>query len=109
MEITHSQDPAVLTLKPLPPLLDEVGGSGDNLDSVQEDKEHKHSNIGLLVGLLVPIGIFIVVMVTLGIFCCTHCGVKPRDKNAAKCYHWISGAHDKQGALSPSTGDKNPV
>lgn len=106
VENTHSQDPAVLTPKPLPPFLDEVGGSGDNLDSVQEDKEHKHSNIGLLVGLLVPIGIFIVVMVTLGIFYCANSGVKPRDKNAAECYHWISGAHDKQGA---ATGDKTPV
>uniref|UniRef100_A0A087YQH0 CD248 molecule, endosialin a n=1 Tax=Poecilia formosa TaxID=48698 RepID=A0A087YQH0_POEFO len=68
----------------------------------EDDREHKQSNTGLLVGLLVPICIFIVVMVALGIFYCTHCGVKPRNKNATECYHWISGAHDKQGAPGPS-------
>ncbi|XP_008433211.1 CD248 molecule, endosialin a [Poecilia reticulata] len=107
-EITHSQDLAVPTPKPLPPFLNGGGGSGDNLDSVQDDREHKQSNTGLLVGLLVPICIFIVVMVALGIFYCTHCGVKPRNKNATECYHWISGAHDKQGAPGPS-GDKATV
>ncbi|XP_054914707.1 CD248 molecule, endosialin a [Poeciliopsis prolifica] len=109
-EITHSPDPAVPTLKPLPPFLNGGGGDGDNLDSVQDDREHKQSNTGLLVGLLVPICIFIVVMVALSIFYCTHCGVKPRNKNATgtECYHWISGAHDKQGAPGPP-GDKATV
>ncbi|XP_027894478.1 CD248 molecule, endosialin a [Xiphophorus couchianus] len=109
-EITHSQDPTVPTPKPPPPFLNGGGGNGNNLDSVQDDREHKQSNTGLLVGLLVPICIFIMVMVALGIFYCTHCGAKPRNKNATgtECYHWISGAHDKQGAPGPS-GDKATV
>ncbi|XP_047240860.1 CD248 molecule, endosialin a [Girardinichthys multiradiatus] len=113
VDITHSQGAAVptefSTPKPLPPFLDEDGGSGDNMDSVQEDRELKQSNIGLLVGLSVFICFFIFMMVALGIFYCTHCGVKPRNKNATECYHWISCAHDKQGAPSPSTGDKTAV
>ncbi|KAM4714311.1 CD248 molecule, endosialin a [Anableps anableps] len=105
VEITHTAAP---TPKPLPPFLNRGGGSGENLDSVQDDRENKQSNIRLLVGLLVPICIFILVMVALAIFYCTHCGGKPRNKNATECYHWISGAHDKQGAPSPSV-EKMPV
>uniref|UniRef100_A0A8C7Q6S7 CD248 molecule, endosialin a n=1 Tax=Oncorhynchus mykiss TaxID=8022 RepID=A0A8C7Q6S7_ONCMY len=63
----------------------------------------------LLVGLLVPLCIFIVVMVALGIVYCTRCAVTPRNKSATDCYHWISGAHDKQGALNPSKGMQSHV
>uniref|UniRef100_A0A8C5BGJ8 CD248 molecule, endosialin a n=1 Tax=Gadus morhua TaxID=8049 RepID=A0A8C5BGJ8_GADMO len=54
----------------------------------------------LLVGLLVPIGIFAVVMVALGVAYCSRCAVRPRGKSTTDCYHWISGAHDKPGAQS---------
>ncbi|KAG7280430.1 hypothetical protein CRUP_028170, partial [Coryphaenoides rupestris] len=53
----------------------------------------------LLVGLLVPIGILVVVMVALGIVYCTRCAAQPRNKSTTDCYHWISGAHDKQGVV----------
>ncbi|XP_071782204.1 CD248 molecule, endosialin a [Centroberyx gerrardi] len=82
---------------------------GDGVDSVQHDKEQKQGGSWLLVGLLVPICIFIVVMVALGIVYCTRCAVQPRNKNATDCYHWISGAHDKQGAPNPSAGVKSHV
>ncbi|XP_076581778.1 CD248 molecule, endosialin a [Chaetodon auriga] len=104
VEITHSQDsvfPTQLLPSQPPP---SVGGT---LDSVKEDREQ--SSTWLLVGLLVPICIFIVVMVALGIVYCTRCAVQPRNKNATDCYHWISGAHDKQGAPNPSAGVKTHV
>uniref|UniRef100_A0A3P8SYY4 CD248 molecule, endosialin a n=1 Tax=Amphiprion percula TaxID=161767 RepID=A0A3P8SYY4_AMPPE len=100
VEITHSQGLAVPTQPAASqPPLSEGGGNGDSLDSFQEDRGQKQSSTWLLVGLLVPICIFIVVMVALGIVYCTRCAVQPRNKNATDCYHWISGAHDKQGAI----------
>ncbi|KAM6894781.1 CD248 molecule, endosialin a [Lycodopsis pacificus] len=107
VDVTH-QDPAVPT-QPTPsqPSPSEGGGNDDILNSVQEDKGQ--SSTWLLVGLLVPICIFIVVMVALGIVYCTRCAVHSRNKNATDCYHWISGAHDKQGAPNPSAGVKTHV
>ncbi|XP_016330303.1 endosialin-like [Sinocyclocheilus anshuiensis] len=52
----------------------------------------------LLVGLLVPLCIFIVVMVVLGIIYCTRYTVKPQNKDTSDCYHWIAGAGDKAAA-----------
>ncbi|XP_059933113.1 CD248 molecule, endosialin a [Gadus macrocephalus] len=81
-------------------------------DSAQIDHsevvEQGHST-WLLVGLLVPIGIFAVVMVALGVVYCTRCAVRPRGKSTTDCYHWISGAHDKPGAQSSSAAGKSHV
>ncbi|XP_029932443.1 CD248 molecule, endosialin a [Myripristis murdjan] len=90
-----------------PPSKDPEGVDSGN--SVQGDREQKQGSSWLLVGLLVPICIFIVVMVALGIVYCTRCAVQPRNKNTTDCYHWISGAHDKQGAPNPSAGVKTNV
>ncbi|XP_070711195.1 CD248 molecule, endosialin a [Pempheris klunzingeri] len=110
VEITHYENPAVPTqLTPSQPHPSKGGAGSDILDSVQEDREQNQSSTTLLVGLLVPICIFIVVMVALGIIYCTRCAVQPRNKNATDCYHWISGAHDKQGAPNPSAGVKTHV
>lgn len=107
VEITHPAVPTQLTTSEPPP--SDGGQSVDILDPVQEDRGQKQSGTWLLVGLLVPICIFIVVMVALGIVYCTRCAVHSRNKNATDCYHWISGAHDKQGAPNPSAGVKTHV
>lgn len=109
-EVTHSQGSAVPTQFPFS--LSPVGKgvlSVDNLDSIEEDRGEKQSSTWLLVGLLVPICIFIILMVVLGIVYYTRCTVQPRNKNATDCYHWISGAHDKQGAPNSSAGIKTNV
>lgn len=109
-EVTHSEAPTVPTeptVSQLPP--SEGGENVDIVDSVQEDRGQKQSSTWLLVGLLVPICIFLVVMVALGIVYCTRCAVQPRNKNATDCYHWISGAHDKQVTTNPSAGVKSHV
>lgn len=105
VEITYSQDSADLS-QPTPsqPAPSEGRGSRDS-----EEEEQQQSSTSLLVGLLVPICIFIVVMVALGIVYCTRCAVQPRSKNTTDCYHWISGAHDKQGAANPPAGGKTHV
>ncbi|KAM4611299.1 CD248 molecule, endosialin a [Polymixia lowei] len=91
--------PSPSTLPPSP------GAAGDEEDG----REQSQGSSWLLVGLLVPLCIFIVVMVALGIVYCTRCAIQPRNKNATDCYHWISGAHDKQGAPNPSAGVKSHV
>ncbi|GAA6230998.1 endosialin-like [Lates japonicus] len=96
VEMTHSRDQTLPTqFTPSQPPPSEGG--------------QKQSSTWLLVGLLVPICIFIVIMVALGIVYCNHCAVQPRNKNVSDCYHWISGAHDKQGAPNPSAGVKTHV
>ncbi|XP_036403999.1 CD248 molecule, endosialin a [Megalops cyprinoides] len=62
------------------------------------DSSQQQSSSWLLVALLVPLSIFVVVMVALGIVYCTRCAVQPRNKKNNDCYHWISGAGDKPGA-----------
>uniref|UniRef100_A0A667ZE29 CD248 molecule, endosialin a n=1 Tax=Myripristis murdjan TaxID=586833 RepID=A0A667ZE29_9TELE len=84
---------------PPPPTSPALTPTSECGNSVQGDREQKQGSSWLLVGLLVPICIFIVVMVALGIVYCTRCAVQPRNKNTTDCYHWISGAHDKQEAL----------
>ncbi|CAL8377109.1 unnamed protein product [Boreogadus saida] len=76
--------------------------------SVEEVVEQGHST-WLLVGLLVPLGIFAVAMVALGVVYCTRCAVQPRGKSTTDCYHWISGAHDKPSALGSSAAAKSHV
>ncbi|KAF5907133.1 endosialin-like, partial [Clarias magur] len=66
--------------------------------------EQTQGSSWLLVGLLVPLCIFIVVMVVLGIIYCTRCTPKPQNKNATECYHWIAGAGDKAAADMASGG-----
>ncbi|XP_061664853.1 CD248 molecule, endosialin a [Syngnathoides biaculeatus] len=80
-----------------------------NTEAVQEARGPNQSRTWLLVGLLVPICIFVVLMLVLGIVYCTRCAVRPQSKTGADCYHWISGAHDKPGAPGPSAGVKNHV
>ncbi|CAJ1086443.1 CD248 molecule%2C endosialin a [Xyrichtys novacula] len=106
-EITRSQDPTV----PSQPSTSAGGGNRnkEDLEGKEEERGPMQSSTWLLVGLLVPLCIFVVVMVALGIVYCTRCAVQPRNKNTTDCYHWISGAHDKQGAAHPSAGVKSHV
>lgn len=85
-------------------------GVGEN-DILNEDSssEKSHGTSWLLVGLLVPLCIFIVVMVVLGIIYCTRYTVKPQNKNTNDCYHWIAGAGDKAAADISGSGTKSHV
>ncbi|KAM4536850.1 CD248 molecule, endosialin a [Odontesthes bonariensis] len=104
-KFTHSPGATVPTqLSTSQKALGDGGG-----DPVQKDREQRPSSIWLLVGLLVPLCIFVVVMVALGIVYCTRCGAEPRNQNTTDCYHWISGAHDKQGAPNNSARVKSSV
>ncbi|XP_072518320.1 uncharacterized protein cd248b [Salminus brasiliensis] len=54
------------------------------------DGKKKHDRSWLLVALLVPLCVFIVVMLALGIVYCTSCAVEPRNKTVTDCYSWTS-------------------
>uniref|UniRef100_A0A672R572 Endosialin-like n=1 Tax=Sinocyclocheilus grahami TaxID=75366 RepID=A0A672R572_SINGR len=56
----------------------------------------------LLIGLLVPLCIFIVVMVVLGIIYCTRYTVKPQNRNTSDCYHWIINLFKPQTTKFPA-------
>ncbi|XP_031583052.1 CD248 molecule, endosialin a [Oreochromis aureus] len=103
VEFTPSQNlafPTGLASSQPPPTEDKEGD-----DSPSETK----GSTWLMVGLFIPICIFIVVMVALGFVYCNRYRVTAHDKNAADCYHWISGSHDKQGAPDPSAGVQSCV
>ncbi|TSL04372.1 Endosialin [Bagarius yarrelli] len=52
----------------------------------------KHDRSWLLVALLVPLCVFMVVMLALGIVYCTSCAVEPRNKNVTDCYNWTTNS-----------------
>ncbi|KAG7496645.1 endosialin-like [Solea senegalensis] len=110
VEITHVPYPTAPTeATPSTPPLSEGGQSGDIQDSNRKDSGQTQSSTWLLVGVLVPVCIFIFVMLAFGIFYCTHGSPQPHSKNVSDCYHWILGAHDTQGAPNPSAGAKTHV
>ncbi|KAJ8405382.1 hypothetical protein AAFF_G00318550 [Aldrovandia affinis] len=75
------------------PLTPEPGTEG----LPESDSNQQQNSNWLLIAILVPLCIFVVVMVALGIVYCTRCTVRTRNKNKNDCYHWISGANDKTG------------
>lgn len=102
--VPRSQDPVVpIELPSSHTPFSEGEGTKNTTDPEEEERAQEWSSTWLLVGLLVPLCIFIVVLVALGIVYCTRCAVRTRNKNATDCYHWISGAHDKQGAAGVET------
>ncbi|XP_047234425.1 endosialin-like [Girardinichthys multiradiatus] len=52
------------------------------------DGKRKHDKSWLLVALLVPLCVFLVVMLALGIVYCTSCAVD-KSLSFADCYHWV--------------------
>uniref|UniRef100_A0A8B9GLZ9 CD248 molecule, endosialin a n=1 Tax=Astyanax mexicanus TaxID=7994 RepID=A0A8B9GLZ9_ASTMX len=66
------------------------------------NSEKAEGSSWLLIGLLVPLCIFIVVMIVLGVIYFTRCTAKPQNKNATDCYHWIAGAGDKAAKGNPN-------
>lgn len=53
-----------------------------------DDGKRKHDKSWLLVALLVPLCVFLVVMLALGIVYCTSCAVD-KSLSFADCYHWV--------------------
>ncbi|XP_062372579.1 CD248 molecule, endosialin a [Sardina pilchardus] len=77
----------------------------------EEEEEEEEGSSWLLVGLLVPLCIFLLVLVVLGAIYCTRvsASAKPQSKSSSDCYHWISGAADKAGTEHSGAATKSHV
>ncbi|KAG8437865.1 hypothetical protein GDO86_008531 [Hymenochirus boettgeri] len=84
-EVTNS---VLSTFSPLPP----------------QESTSKRDNRWLVVALLVPLCVFLVVMLALGIVYCTRCGGNPKPHGVTDCYNWMVGERPEKG-LSTSGGE----
>ncbi|XP_048125168.1 endosialin isoform X1 [Alosa alosa] len=67
-----------------------------------EGGKRKHDKSWLLVALLVPLCVFIVVMLALGIVYCTSCAVEPRGKGTTDCYRWFTASKPAEASTAKS-------
>ncbi|XP_020633296.3 endosialin [Pogona vitticeps] len=63
--------------------------------------QRKRDDRWLLVALLVPICVFVVIMLVLGIVYCTRCGPQAKARSVTQCYRWVISSAGK-GAAPPS-------
>ncbi|XP_060108192.1 endosialin [Heteronotia binoei] len=66
----------------------------------------------LLVALLVPMCVFLVIMLALGIVYCTRCGAQAKSRSITQCYRWVSssgGSSAAKGAASPASRPGQPA
>ncbi|KAJ8348293.1 hypothetical protein SKAU_G00268820 [Synaphobranchus kaupii] len=94
-------------LTPLSPFTAILGSGGE----LERDSRQRQDRSWLVVALLVPLSIFVVVMVALGIVYCTRCAVQPRSKSVTDCYHWITNSKPSASAATgtATTGTKSRV
>ncbi|XP_035289418.1 endosialin-like [Anguilla anguilla] len=94
-------------LTPLSPFTPIPGAEGEP----ERDSRQRQDRSWLVVALLVPLCIFVVVMVALGIVYCTRCAVQPRSKSVTDCYRWVTSSKPATGAASGSAtpGTKSRV
>ncbi|KAM3869552.1 uncharacterized protein ACN63O_006949 [Diretmus argenteus] len=66
----------------------DISGTGE-VGAGSTAGKRKHDKSWLLVALLVPLCVFLVVMLALGIVYCTSCAVEPKRRSFSDCYRWI--------------------
>ncbi|XP_058016684.1 endosialin [Ahaetulla prasina] len=49
----------------------------------------------LMVALLVPLSVFLVIMLALGIVYCTRCGAQAKSRSVTQCYRWVINTSEK--------------
>ncbi|XP_060614154.2 endosialin [Anolis sagrei] len=59
----------------------------------------------LLVALLVPLCVFLVIMLALGIVYCTRCGAQAKTRSVTQCYRWVISSAGK-GAAPPAPSSR---
>jgi CD248 antigen (endosialin) len=99
-EIKAATTPTITLRVPLPAQTTAFALGAERPDSKGKRKQDKS---WLLVALLVPLCVFIVVMLALGIVYCTSCAVE-QNKRITDCYRWIvtSKSENKNKAKSPA-------
>ncbi|XP_030638910.1 endosialin [Chanos chanos] len=76
--------------RPTPASPEDTLSSAAGSEQHPEGGKQRHDKSWLLVALLIPLCVFIVVMLALGIVYCTSCAVEPRNKSVTDCYHWTT-------------------
>ncbi|KAM9302243.1 endosialin [Gastrophryne carolinensis] len=69
--------------------------------NISQESRGKRDNRWLIVALLVPLCVFIVIMLALGIVYCTRCGGETKPRSVTDCYHWVTGGGPEK-SLPPS-------
>ncbi|XP_048370824.1 endosialin [Sphaerodactylus townsendi] len=68
----------------------------------EEQPRRRRDDRWLLVALLVPMCVFVVIMLALGIVYCTRCGAQAKSRSITQCYRWVSSSAAAKGG-TPST------
>ncbi|XP_069824243.1 endosialin [Dendropsophus ebraccatus] len=71
-----------------------------------KESKGKRDTRWLIVALLVPLSVFLVIMLALGIVYCTRCGGEAKPRTVTDCYHWVTGSGPEKG-IPPSSGVEN--
>ncbi|KAM8939119.1 endosialin [Pelodytes ibericus] len=72
-----------------------------------QESRVKRDNRWLIVALLVPLCIFLVIMLAMGIVYCTRCGGETKPRSVTDCYHWVTGGGPEKGF--PTTALETPT
>ncbi|XP_068117585.1 endosialin [Hyperolius riggenbachi] len=75
--------------------------------SISQETKGKRDNRWLVVALLVPLCVFLVVMLALGIVYCTRCGGEAKPRSVTDCYHWVTGSAPEKGLPPPGVEKSN--
>ncbi|CAH2324963.1 endosialin [Pelobates cultripes] len=62
-----------------------------------QESRIKRDNRWLIVALLVPLCVFLVIMLAMGIVYCTRCGGETKPRSVTDCYHWVTGGGPEKG------------
>ncbi|XP_063172929.1 endosialin [Candoia aspera] len=97
------EDPVVGGVRaPLPTFATPSPASGE------EQGWERRDDRWLLVALLVPISVFLVIMLALGIVYCTRCGAQAKSRSVTQCYRWVISTSEKT-APPPSSRPCQPA
>ncbi|XP_075044784.1 endosialin [Mixophyes fleayi] len=77
-----------------------------NSPNSSQESRGKRDNRWLVVALLVPLCVFLVIMLALGIVYCTRCGGETKPRSVTDCYHWVTGSGPEKGL--PPLGVETP-
>ncbi|XP_063801188.1 endosialin [Pseudophryne corroboree] len=100
MEIPEMGVDTITNNMPSPGLPQSNSDDGTVSPNPSQESSGKRDNRWLVVALLVPLCIFLVVMLALGIVYCTRCGGETKPRSVTDCYHWVTGSGPEKG-LSP--------
>ncbi|XP_056383272.1 endosialin [Hyla sarda] len=78
-----------------------------NTPYASKESKGKRDTRWLIVALLVPLSVFLVIMLALGIVYCTRCGGEAKPRSVTDCYHWVTGSGPEKGMLPSGVDTTN--